>query len=38
MPLEMVLVAGFTKGDLRAQAMRIEAPFDWFQKVAASFV
>ncbi|KAI5465034.1 hypothetical protein BGZ63DRAFT_336296, partial [Mariannaea sp. PMI_226] len=38
MPLEMVLVAGFAKGDLRAEAMRIEAPFDWFQHVAANFV
>ncbi|KAM0255870.1 hypothetical protein ACHAQJ_005375 [Trichoderma viride] len=38
MPLEIVLVAGFAKGDLRAEAMRIKAPFNWFQKVTASFV
>ncbi|KPM37523.1 hypothetical protein AK830_g9048 [Neonectria ditissima] len=38
MPLEMALVAGFTKSDLRAEVMRIEAPFDWFQSVLDSFV
>ncbi|KAH7160543.1 hypothetical protein B0J13DRAFT_128802 [Dactylonectria estremocensis] len=38
MPVEMVLVAGFTKGDLRAEAMRIGVPFDWFQNVMERFV
>lgn len=38
MPLEMVLVAGFTKGDLRAEVMMIEAPFDGFQRVMEKLV
>lgn len=38
MKLEAVMVVGFTKGDLRAEVVRLRAPFDWNQGIEERLV